>query len=300
MGLNLPAISIDNLKILEEGLLFCVNEGIPGVRTHVDLADCSGPEWDLTAVQAFGKMLRESGVRLTFTCIAQVPNSLHWRNKIVSAGASPTEARAWQTWKSREGRGFPMDWKNYLGVHRALWTPLAEAFRQIVDELLPDCVILENEPGNTRDAARSQWGTKPVGYVSEDFKEYAYLLTTHLADTGAVLYTPSMECDDQKTAITQYVTGYGLHNLECDGHALNWYATPADVKPTAWAENVARQVDKLVRALDTGKDVILSELNAPVNAGIDYFYAARDILGKQGRTFYWHDYKSKQFGLKDY
>lgn len=289
MGLNLPPISKANMPRLTAGLSFCAKQGIKNVRTHLDLADCTGKAKDFTAAEEYAKIASSFGIQTALTCIAQVPNSLFWRTVLVDANAYPNEEKAHQYWERRE-EFFkqPMDWKTPLGVHEALWPALGEVFGTAAQIIGAERVILENEPGNTLDARRSQWYKYPAGYVSYEFKSYALQLATILEGRGATIVGPSMECDNLDTAYMQYTSGYGLHTLRCDELAVNWYATPTEgLKPVQWAEQVLHEYWQFHATLDTTKNLIVTELNAP-GATYDHFEAARDVLGKEGVEFYWH------------
>lgn len=287
--MNLPPISVENLPRLEGGLSFCAKVGIKHVRTHLDLADCTGKTLNWTATETYAKQAAEYGIQTTLTCIAQVPNSLFWRTVLVDANAYPNEEKAHKYWERRENFfGQPMDWKTPLGVHKALWPTLGEVFCTAAQIMGAERVGLGNEPGNTLDDRRTQWYKYPAGYVSDDFKSYALQLANMLGGRGATIVGPSMECDNLDTAYMQYTSGYGLYTLKCDELAVNWYATPTDgLKPVEWAEQVLHEYLQFRATLDTTKNLIMTELNAP-GATYDHFEAARDVLGKQGVEFYWH------------
>lgn len=304
-GINLPSISKVNLPRLEAGFSFCAKVGASFARVNVDLADATGKALDLMAVKTTKELADFYGVSLHLTTIAQVPNSQFWRTELVASGAYPNDQKAYAGWKRREDSGQPMDWRCPKGVHPSLWPSLVNVFSLFTSILLPDCVMLENEVGNTLDHRRKLWGDKPIGYVSEDCKAYLERLANRLRNdidqfddlAHTCIGTPALEADTFETAGNQWAHGYGPHMLKCDALALNWYATAGDCKPTEWALRVADGVSAATRKWNTKLPVLLSELNAHGKLGIEYLEAARDVLGKNELAFCWHDYDSKEWGL---
>lgn len=219
--MNTLALSWDNLPAIEKRLAEAKSLGFTVCRTNINIPEVTkSGEIDFKLLDALKALYAKYGRKMCLLLYTQVPNQKYWR-KFFAKPDSNADAALFDLWQREEKNGEFQDWKNPIGIAGWLEDPLIGFFCRVTEFLDPAYVQMDNEPGNTQNSRRAQWGAAPLGYVHERFRRFLNRLVDGL--NGPTIVSTAWETEDEPTYVMQIDSGEGYWLRKCHRYGQNMY-----------------------------------------------------------------------------